>query len=325
MEVVGFEDGFRGLVFNQTRPLGYDDVSNILTQGGTILGTSNKDNFFGIKRNESQRVLPGQNRTRSALLHFKKHKLDGMICIGGDGTLTVANHLHNLGIPMVGVPKTIDNDVMLTDQTFGFDSAAWVATDAVDRLHSTAASHERVMIVEVMGRSAGWIALHAGIAGGGDIILIPEIPFSLKAVVSVIQKRFKRGRRYALVVVAEGAYQKGSQPIWKKKAHSLSGISIQLAEHIQRDSGIECRATILGHLQRGGSPTPFDRMLATRYGNFAAHLAAQGRYGEMVCLRNNKIESVSLAEVAGTPRRILLDSPLLQTARDVGTSFGDET
>jgi len=323
MQVIGFQDGFSGLVMDKTIPLGYDHVSNILTQGGTILGTSNKDNFFGVKRNESQRVIPGQNRLKDALRIYRKHKLEGLICVGGDGTLTVGYHLHQSGIPVIGVPKTIDNDVMHTDQTFGFDSAVWIATLAVDRLHSTAASHRRVMIVEVMGRSAGWIALHSGMAGGGDIILIPEIPYDLKKVYSVVQKRFQKGRRFSIIVVAEGAHRKGETPIYMKKAHNLGGISAQLAENIEKDTGIECRFTVLGHLQRGGTPTPFDRVLATRYGHHAAHLAAAGEFGHMVSLKNSAIESVHLSLVAGVPRRIPLDFPLLQTARDVGTSFGD--
>ncbi|MCB4755892.1 MAG: 6-phosphofructokinase [Elusimicrobia bacterium] len=323
MDVVGFKNGFRGLVFDDARKITYDDASNILTLGGTILGTSNKDNFFRIARNESQRVEPGKNRIKDALRTFKKHRLLGLICIGGDGTLTVANALHRQGIPIVGIPKTIDNDVLHTDQTFGFDTASTIATEAIDRLHSTAASHNRIMIVEVMGRSAGWIALHAGLAGGGDVILIPEIPYSLKTICGVIEKRFKRGRLYCLIVAAEGAYPRGSIPIWKKKAHGLSGISIKLANDIQNAMGIECRSTILGYLQRGGTPTPFDRVLATRYGNHALHLAARNQYGLMVCLQNNRIDSIPLARVAGVPRRIPLDSPLLQTALDVGTSFGE--
>jgi len=322
MEVIGFKDGFRGLVFDDTRPITYDDASNILTRGGTILGSSNKDNFFGVARNESQRVEASQDKTKDALRVFKKHKLDGLICIGGDGTLTVAYNLHQKGIPVVGVPKTIDNDVMNTDQTFGFDTAATVATEAVDRLHSTAASHQRIMILEVMGRSAGWIALHAGLAGGGDVILIPEIPYSLKEICNVIERRHKRGRRYTLIVAAEGAYAKGGHPIWKTKAHGLSGISIKLATAITKATQIECRSVILGYLQRGGTPTPFDRVLATRYGQKAMHLAASGQYGQMACLKNNRIESISLAQVAGVPRRISPDSDILQAARDVGTSFG---
>jgi ATP-dependent phosphofructokinase / diphosphate-dependent phosphofructokinase len=323
-DVFGIYDGFRGLVFDQVTPLTYNDVSSILTEGGTILGTSNRDNFFGVKRNESQLVQSGPNHLPAAKRVVKKHRLGGIVCVGGDGTLTVANYLHQQGIPMVGVPKTIDNDVMHTDQTFGFDTATWVAATALDRLHSTAASHQRIMILEVMGRSAGWIALHTGMAGGGDIVLIPEIPFNMKSIIAVLKKRFAKGRNYAIVVVAEGAYEKGTTPIWKKKAHGLSGISITLAEKIFKATGVEARSTILGYLQRGGTPTPFDRVLATRYGNKAAHLAANGEYGNMVCLRENRIDSISLDEVAGTPRRIPLDSPILQAARDVGTFFGDE-
>jgi len=323
MEVFGVQDGFSGLVYDQIIPLRYDDVSNILTQGGTILGTSNQDNFFAIARNGSRDSGSGRNRIKEAVRNFKKHRLDCLICVGGDGTLTIGNYLNGQGIPVIGVPKTIDNDVMHTDQTFGFDSAAWIATLAVDRLHSTAASHKRIMILEVMGRSAGWIALHAGLGGGGDIILIPEIPYELNKIYKVFEERHKRGRRFSIIVAAEGAHRKGEVPIYMKKAHGLSGISARLAGTIEKATGIECRSVVLGYLQRGGTPTPFDRVLATRYGHHAAQLAAQGEFGRMVCLRGNEIESISLEAVAGVPRRVPLDSPIIETARDVGTSFGD--
>ena len=322
-DVLGIHDGFGGLVRNQITPLRYDDVSNILTLGGTILGTSNKDNFFGIKRSDSQLIDAGTNRLGEALKTFSKQKLDGLIVIGGDGSLTVAQVLHENGIPIVGIPKTIDNDVRNTDQTFGFDTACWVATTALDRLHSSALSHKRVMILEVMGRSTGWIALHSGIAGGGDIILIPEIPFSIEAISDVLKSRFSRGRHSAIVVVAEGSTLVGETPIWKTKTHGLSGISTKLATKIEKATGIECRATVLGHLQRGGTPTPFDRVLATRYGHAAAHLVAQNKFGEMVALRAGQIKPVSLKDVAGAPQRIPLDSPLLQVAKDLGCSFGE--
>ena len=211
METIGFLDGFRGLVFNRTIPLTYNAVSNIITAGGTILGTSNKENFFGVKRGRSQTVPRSKDQTHRALATFRKHRLAGIICIGGDGTLTVADHLHRSGIPQVGVPKTIDNDVRCTEQTFGFDSATAVAALAVDRLHSTAVSHQRVMVLEVMGRHAGWIALHAGLAGGGDIILIPEIPFRWGHICRVVRKRSQTGRRFSIVIVAEGAALAGGR------------------------------------------------------------------------------------------------------------------
>jgi 6-phosphofructokinase 1 len=317
------------LVDNDCSPLGFNSVSGLLIQGGTILRTSNKDNFFGLSRGKSQRVAPGKNRTEDALRVFKNHELDCLVVVGGDGSLTVAHHLHKSGIPVIGVPKTIDNDVMHTDQTFGFDTASTIAASAVDRLHSTAASHKRVMIVEVMGRDAGWIALQAGIAGGGDVILIPEIPYSLASVARAIQRRFANNRKFSIVVVAEGARAKGRaahSTHSKNKAHpnQLGGVSQFIARDLEEITGIDCRAAILGYLQRGGTPTAYDRVLATRYGHAAAILAAKGRFGRMVCLREGRIKDVGLELVAGRPRYVPIDSPLIKAARDVGTAFGDE-
>lgn len=328
MEVAGFQDGFRGLVLDQVVPLTYDAVSNILTQGGTILGTSNTDNFFGVRRAGADRLPASENRLNDALGVCRQHGITGVICVGGDGTLTVAHYLHTHGIPMIGVPKTIDNDVQHTDQTFGFDTASTVAALAIDRLHSTADSHHRVMIIEVMGRHAGWIALHAGVASGGDVILIPEIPYSLPEVCKVVERRSKTGRRFSIIVVAEGAYPRGGKPVMqvphrKGVPDRLGGVAQVLARRIEEATGIESRATILGHLQRSGTPSPLDRLLATQFGHQAARLAAKGYYGRMVCLKARAISSVPLSEVAGHPRTIPLDAPLLQTARDVGTSFGD--
>ena len=328
MEVVGFLDGFRGLVENRTLPLSYDAVSNILHQGGTILGTSSRDNFFGVPAGPSQKALPGEDRLQDAQCVFRRHDLSGLICIGGDGTLTIAHRLSRGGIPVIGIPKTIDNDVRHTDQTFGFDSACTIATEAVDRLHSTAASHHRVMVLEVMGRHAGWIALQAGIAGGGDLILIPEIPFSLKKVYAAVLQRSRRGRRFSLVIVSEGAHPKGEEPMFTPAATrparpKLGGIGMVLSEKIERETGLESRATVLGHLQRGGTPTFFDRVLATRFGYAAALLAARGRYGKMICLRKGDISTVALNRVSGRPRHVPIDSPLIAAARAVGTSFGD--
>ena len=314
MEVVGFLDGFRGLVENKSLPLAYDAVSNILNQGGTILGASTRDNFFRVPSGPSQKIPPGKNRFPEALRTFRRHHLAGLICIGGDGTLTIAHYLLRRGIPVIGIPKTIDNDVRHTDLTFGFHSACAVATEAVDRLHSTAASHHRVMVLEVMGRSAGWIALQAGIAGGGDLILIPEIPFSLQKVYSVVRQRSRRGRRFSLIIASEGA-----GPVRQKPG----SIGMMLSEKIEKETGLESRATVLGHLQRGGTPTFFDRVLATQFGYTAACLAARGCYGKMVCLRKGSISTVDLSRVAGRPRNVPLNSPLIAAARAVGTSFGD--
>lgn len=321
MEVVGFLDGFEGLVDDRTMPLTYDSVSNIIAMGGTILGTSSKGNLFQVPAAGSHRVRTGRNRAPDALRTFRKHRLDGLLCVGGDGTLTIAHTLHRRGIPIIGIPKTIDNDVPHTDRSFGFDTAGAVAAEAVDRLHTTAASHHRVMILEVMGRHAGWIALHAGLAGGGDIILIPEIPFSLKEVCEVVTRRSRRGRRFSLIIVAEGAYPKGGSPVMH--ARRLGGIGPLLVQQLEEKLGLESRATVLGHLQRGGTPTPFDRVLATQFGHAAVMLAAKGRYGRMVRLKDGAISAIGLAQVAGRPRAVPLNSPLIAAARAVGTSLGE--
>jgi ATP-dependent phosphofructokinase / diphosphate-dependent phosphofructokinase len=327
-EVIGFRDGYHGLVFDRTLKLHYDDVSGILTRGGTILGMSRRDSFFRIPGTD--RKVEGPDRTARARAVFRKHGLSCLIAVGGEGTLTVAAHLDRSGIPMVGVPKTIDNDVPLTDQTFGFDSALAVATEAVDRLHSTAESHHRVMVLEVMGRHAGWIALHAGVAGGGDIILIPEIPFSWDVVCSAVKRRARRGRKFSIVVVAEGAVPHGGRETSSGAADGikrarLGGIGNLISQGIEKKTGLESRATVLGYLQRGGEPTPFDRVLATRYGHASAVFAARGLTGVMTALRSGKIDPVSLKLISrGRPRAVPPDSPLLAAARAVGTCFGDE-
>ena len=327
-EVVGFRDGYHGLVFNRTLKLHYDDVSGILTRGGTILGMSRRDSFFRIPG--SDRKIDGPDRTARARTVFRKQGLSCLICVGGEGTLSVAAHLDRNGIPVVGVPKTIDNDVPLTDQTFGFDSALSVATEAVDRLHSTAESHHRVMVLEVMGRHAGWIALHAGVAGGGDVILIPELPFSWDSVCASVKSRARHGRKFSIVVVAEGASPKGgiatgTGALDGLKRIRLGGIGNIVAQEIEKWTGLESRATILGYLQRGGQPTPFDRVLATRYGYSAAQFSARGMTGVMTALRAGKIEPVPLRLISmGRPRTVPANSPLLMAARAVGTSFGDE-
>jgi ATP-dependent phosphofructokinase / diphosphate-dependent phosphofructokinase len=316
--VIGFEDSFTGLVRDDYIRLRFNTVSNILTQGGTILGTSRGENLFGVSTETSKRDTPEKNRLSQVKRTIKRHHLEGIICIGGDGSLAVAHYLHKQGIPMVGVPKTIDNDVPYTDMTFGFNTAFTIATEAVDRLHSTAASHHRVMVLEVMGRKAGWIALSAGMAGGGDVILIPELPFRYEEVYRVVEKRSKLGKRFSIVVAAEGAH------LHHTPSMKPGGIGLTLVERIEKETGIESRATVLGHLQRGGTPTPFDRLLATRFGHAAACLAAKGNYGKMVRLKDGLIDAISLSRVAGHPRRVPSNHPLIRAARAVGTSFGDK-
>ena len=270
-----------------------------------------------------------RDRSKDVVETVKRHKLDGIIAVGGDGTLRCALELGRLGVPIVGVPKTIDNDLGGTDVTFGFDSALSVATDAVDRLHSTAESHHRVLICEVMGRYAGWIALHAGMAGGGDIILIPEIPYSIESICESIRAREKRGRSFSIIVVAEGAKPKGGKFVTQgryqgaDKRPRLGGISHHIAEEIERRTKDEVRVVILGHLQRGGTPTAFDRWLATHFGVHAVMLAEQEKWGRMVSIRGTKFSDLPIAEAVEQLRRVDPKSDNVEAARAVGTSFGE--
>ncbi|MBN1197067.1 MAG: 6-phosphofructokinase [Candidatus Aminicenantes bacterium] len=329
-EVVGIRDGFRGLVENDTRPLGFDDVSGILPRGGTILGTSNRHNPFQYPVLDADGNRTGfSDRSADAAATVETEKLDVLVAIGGDGTQTLANELHKqYGIPVVGVPKTIDNDIGGTDLTFGFDTAVAIATEAVDRLHSTAESHHRIMVLEVMGRYAGWIALEAGIAGGGDVILIPEIPFDMNLVARKIRDREKRGKRFSLIVVAEGSRQVDGELVVARKVQDpsdpirLGGISRFVGDAIEDLTGIESRYTILGHVQRGGSPTAFDRLLATRFGYHAMETAVDGLFGHMVGLQGTKIVATPIAEAVAVPRKVAPDGDIVKTAMALGTSFG---
>jgi len=328
MDVVGIEDGYDGLIHNRHRKLGYDDVSGILTLGGTILGASKISNPYRYALQKGTKII-FKDVSRKTIANFRKLGVDGLVCIGGDGTLGIACRLMKDGIPVIGVPKTIDNDLRGTEITFGFDSAVAVATDAIDRLHSTAESHHRVMIVEVMGHRSGWIALYAGVAGGGDIILIPEIPYSLGAVLAKVRERKKKGKRFSIVVVAEGAKPKGGDVVVKKIVERscdpvrLGGIGLSLSDQIERATGTETRAVVLGHLQRGGSPTAHDRILATQLGAKAVELVVRSQFGRMVAVEKGLITSVPLETAAGGPRTVPLDHPLIEAARAVGTSFGD--
>jgi len=292
-EMIGIRDGWSGLLENQTFPLTLESISGILPKGGSILGTSRTNPF---KHKTGPRKI--------FLKNVEKLGLDAVIAIGGDDTLTVAYKLYEKGLPCVGVPKTIDNDLWGTDYTFGFNTAVSIATEALDRLHTTAEAHHRVIIVEVMGRHAGWIALEAGIAGGADAILIPEIPFDIEEVCKCVYARRKRGISFSIIVVAEGAKPKGGKEIVYSKivdefGHvKLGGVGYYVAKEIEKKCGIETRVVILGHLQRGGSPTAFDRILATRYGIAAIDLVKKKKFGRMVALKGNKIVSVPLKEVA---------------------------
>jgi 6-phosphofructokinase 1 len=329
LEAVGILDGYEGLIQNRLRQLSFADVSNILTLGGTILGTSNTANPFAY-------VPHGGNRSEArdvsdeCVANFRRAGLDALFCIGGDGTLTIAARLAEKGLPVVGVPKTIDNDLWGTDVTFGFDTAVQVVADAVDRLHTTAQSHHRAMVVETMGRYAGWLALTGGIAGGGDIILIPEIDYSLDRVCRVVEARGQQGKRFSIVVVAEGVrlpdgdYVVSQRVEESHEALRLGGIGRWVACEIERRTGIESRFVVLGHMQRGGTPTAYDRVLATRLGHAALVQAVQGSYGVMVGVQGAHVVPVPLSEVGGRQRLVEADCDLVVAARSVGTSFGDE-
>lgn len=328
VEVVGFLDGFEGLVDDRFIRLDSEAVSGILTRGGTILGTSNRSDPFNYPMLENnQRVY--RDRSDQAAHNFRRHGLDALVSIGGDGTMAVTQKMaETWDIPVVGVPKTIDNDLMLTDQTFGFDSAMTTATEAIDKIHTTAQSHHRVMVVEVMGRYAGWLALCSGLAGGGDIILIPEIPYRIEAVCEAVKQRNYEGKSFSIVVVGEGAKPEGGQMVVKKMVEGspeeirLGGIGHTVADEVEKLSGMETRVTVLGHLLRGGIPTPADRLLATRFGVEAMRLLVDGEFGRMVALRGHQITSVPLTKVVGQPRTVPPESELLDAARAVGTCLG---
>ena len=325
MEVVGFEDGFEGLLQERILPLDWLRVSNIISRGGTILGTSNRIDPFRFKGEEG--TVEDHSGRVAAIC--ERHAPRGLIIIGGDGTMTIARQLSERGLPVIGVPKTIDNDLRGTDVTIGFDSAREVASDAIDRVHTTAESHHRAMIVETMGRYAGWIALESGIASGGDIILLPEIPFRCEIICDELEKRGRTGKRFSIVVVSEGAREKGGKYVISERDEEmpepvrLGGIGHYLSEKISEITGLDTRVVMLGHVQRGGSPTAADRILATLLGSRAAKLAAEGGFGQLVALRRGDIVPVPLKETGGGPRTVPLDSPLLDAARAVGTKFGD--
>jgi 6-phosphofructokinase 1 len=327
-ETLGILDGFEGLLSqNGVRPLRDDDVRGILSQGGTMLGTSNRCNPFAIREMVDGEVQVS-DRSADVLARIKELGIGALVVIGGDGSMNIGLRFSQLGVPVVGVPKTIDNDLAATDVTFGFDTAVATATDAIDRLRSTAEAHHRVMIVEVMGRDAGWIALEAGLAGGGDVILIPEIPFRLDRVAQAIEQRSANGRSFSIIVVAEGAYPVGGAPITTKRFGPdgfarLGGVGVWLAEELGQHIHHEVRATVLGHVQRGGTPTAFDRVLATRLGCAAAWLVGQGDFGKMVALRGSDIVPVPIEEAVRTSRRVPPAGNRVMTARHLGVSFGD--
>lgn len=306
MEVFGIHSGFRGLLDDDIIQLTDNSLSGLLNMGGTILGTSREKPF-------KRKGVSSMSEDKPAILlnTIKNHQLDCIVCIGGNGTQKTAAKLADAGVNVISIPKTIDNDVWGTDVSFGFDSAVSIATDAIDRLHSTASAHQRVMVIEVMGHKAGWIALYSGMAGGGDIILLPEIPFDIHRIGDAIIGRLKKGKPYSIVVVAEGI-----PTVDGKKAAQY------IAEEIEYETGFETRETVLGYIQRGGSPTAFDRNLATRMGGHATELIANGQFGRMVALKGSEISSVPLSEVAGKLKLVTEDHDLVVQGRRLGVCFG---
>lgn len=327
IEVVGFIDGFKGLVENNYRKLTLASVSGIGHTGGTILGTTNRDNPFHYLDPSGN----GEYRDCSdqAIENISKLGLDGLVVIGGDGSLSIAYEFHQKGLPIIGVPKTIDNDLSATDVTFGFHTAVNTASDALDKLHTTAESHHRVMILEVMGRYAGWIALHAGISGGADVILIPEIPYNIDAIIAKIRRRYEQGKKFSIIVVAEGARPEGGEMVIQKlvpTSHDpirLGGIGQKVSKDLEEKTGVETRVTVLGHLQRGGSPIPYDRILGTRYGVAAVDNFIRRKFGTMVSLRGSDITEVPLHDAIKDIRKVPPEGDLVHAAKALGINFGD--
>lgn len=328
-EVIGIEQGFDGLVSGQTsHRLTTDSVRGILPKGGTILGAASRGNPFA-RPVEKDGTITYVDASDLAIARLEALGIDALIVVGGDGTMKISQELFEKGVRVVGVPKTIDNDIGGTNITFGFDTAVQTATEALDKLHTTAESHHRVMILEVMGRNTGWIALESGMAGSADIILIPEIPFRMEPLVAMIDRRRKIGRFFSIAVVAEGASPEGGEQIFRIEGNEtyearLGGVGQMVGDKLAELSETEVRVTVLGHLQRGGSPTAFDRWLATRFGAAAVHLTAREGWGRMVALRDTKITDLSIAEAISTLKQVDPDGEPVRAARGLGIVFGDE-
>jgi phosphofructokinase-like protein len=329
-EVFGIRRGFGGLLGEAAElvPLGPRDVRGITHLGGTILGTTNRGNPFRWPMKQPDGTMKEVDRSDELIEQFRRHSLDALIMVGGDGSLRIGYDLWRKGLPIVGVPKTIDNDVGGTVITFGYDTAVTTATDAIDKLHSTAESHDRVMVVEVMGRHAGWIALNSGLAGSADVILIPEIPYDIERVCDKVREREAQGRHYTIVVAAEGAVPIGGTAIVKEQSgvgtvERLGGVGERVAAAIAERTGKETRSLVLGHLQRGGTPTTFDRLLGLRFGAAAVRAIAEGKFGQMVAADPPNIALVPLGEALSQPKRVPTDSDSVQTARELGVCLGD--
>ncbi len=330
LEVIGYKFGYRGLYNNDFIPLTLDSVSGIQHKGGTILYSSNKDNLFDYQVEENGKKVK-KDVSDVAVENMKKEGVDVLIVIGGDGTLTSARDFSRKGVKVIGVPKTIDNDLSSTDVTFGFNTAIGVVTEALDRLHTTAESHHRVMVCEVMGRNAGWIALESGIAGSADVILLPEIPYDINKIALKVEERKKQGKLFTIIVASEGAKPKDGEVVVAKIVEDspdpirLGGIGNKLADDLEKIlKENEVRCTVLGHIQRGGITCTYDRILSTRYGVAAVELINEGKFGDMVCLKGNTISSDSLENVIGQKNKLVgLDDELITVARKIGISFGD--
>jgi len=327
-QVIGIEDGFDGLLdLNKCRALTMESVRGILPRGGTILGTTNRGNPFDYPVEKDGKTLQLDYSDR-VVEKIRTLGIDALIAVGGEGSLKIALELAKKGVPIVGVPKTIDNDLRETDFTFGYNTALETATDALDKLHTTAESHHRVMILEVMGRYAGWIALESGIAGGADVILIPEIPFDFQRICTSIKKRSARGSRFSIVVAAEGAFPAGGDRVVAKSADErytierLGGIGQYVAKQIEQCLEMDVRVTVLGHLQRGGSPTTFDRALGSRFGTKAVQMIADGEFNRMACLKGRTITSVSIEEATCDLKLVNPDGEIVRTAEDLGIMMG---
>lgn len=327
-EVLGIRNGYDGFIeADGIVPLTIESVRGLLPRGGTILGAANRGNPYARKviRDGKEVMIDVSDEIIKGI---KRLNMDALLVLGGDGTLHIAHELCKKGAPVIGVPKTIDNDIGGTEFTFGFDTAVNTATEAIDKLHTTAEAHHRVMVLELMGRDAGFITLHAGVAGGADVILIPEIPFKFESILAQVRQRVEDGYLFSIIVVSEGAKPQGGEQVFSRSGDEiyvprLGGIGLRVGDFIEKN-GFESRVTVLGHLQRGGSPTPFDRWLATRFGAAAIRLAAQGRFDCMVALRAGKIVDVPLAEVTAKTKRVDINDDAVLTARGMGVSFGDE-
>ncbi|MDR1558278.1 MAG: ATP-dependent 6-phosphofructokinase [Clostridiales bacterium] len=327
-ELIGYKFGYRGLYHNDFVPLNMETTTGILHKGGTILYSSNRDNLFDYTVEENG-VMVKKDVSDTAIANMRKEGVDVLVVLGGDGTLTSARDFARKGVNVIGVPKTIDNDLGSTDQTFGFDSAVNIVTENLGRLHTTTESHHRVMVVEVMGRSAGWIALQSGIAGSADVILIPEIPYRLEKVVEKIKERDARGKYFTIIVVTEGAKEAGGEAVVSKMVDDspdpirYGGIAAKIATDLEKHVEHEIRSCALGHIQRGGDTSAFDRVLSVRYGVAAANLIIEGKFGNMVCLKDAQMTYVSLENVIGSNKQVDPDGELVNVAKMLGISFGD--